>query len=83
MSAMTKELEAICQRLPAEKVAEVIDFARFLSEQASTQPGAATEDGDAAWERILRHPRPRPKLDAFVEASLSEGEGQPLDLGNL
>jgi hypothetical protein len=41
------------------------------------------EDGDAAWERIIADPRPRPKFDAFVAASLAEGGEEPLDLDRM
>jgi hypothetical protein len=41
------------------------------------------KDGDAAWERILNDPSPRPKLRAYVERILREEKAEPLDLGKL
>jgi hypothetical protein len=43
----------------------------------------AEEEGDAAWERIINDPRPRPKFDAFVKAAMAEGGEEPLDLDRL
>jgi hypothetical protein len=58
----------IVDSLPAEKAREVVDFARFLKQQA----------GDAEWERILDASRSRPKLDAFVAEAMREGTAEPL-----
>ena len=66
----TEELVAICEQLPPQKVEELVDFARFLQQQAAV---------DAQWERTVSASHPRPKLDAFVQRSLSEGEATPLD----
>ena len=74
MSTDTQELLAVAERLPADKRVEVIDFARFLLERERPDE----EDGDAAWERIIADPRPRPKLEAFVRDALAEGS-EPLD----
>ena len=73
MSAAAKELIAIVDALPPDKASEVVDFARFLQQQA----------GDREWERILSDSRPRPKLDAFVADALREGPVEPLDPGKL
>lgn len=64
--------------LPAEKQSSVLDYVLFIKQQART----AEEDGDAAWERIIADPRPRPKLEAFMKAALAEGT-EPLDLARL
>jgi hypothetical protein len=63
--------------LPADKQSSVLDYVLFIKQQA------AEEDGDAAWERIINDPRPRPKLIAYMEAALAEGESKPLDLDKL
>jgi hypothetical protein len=63
MTAIIKELVEIVDDLPEEKAREVMDFARFLQQQA----------GDLEWERIIGDSRPRPKLDAFVADALREG----------
>jgi len=73
MTAVAKELAKIVDSLPEEKAREVMDFARFLQQQA----------GDAAWERIIDDTRSRPKLDKFVEDALREGVAEPLDLSKL
>ena len=70
MSAVAQELFKIVDGLPEEKAREVVDFARFLQQQA----------GDVAWERIIADARPRPKLDAFVVGSRREDPAVPFDL---
>ncbi|MEM7807524.1 MAG: hypothetical protein AAF561_05385 [Planctomycetota bacterium] len=75
MSSDTLEVVEAYERLSPRRREEVLDFARFLLQR---EEAAAEEDGDAAWERIIADPRPRPKLDAFVEAALAEGD-EPLD----
>lgn len=64
--------------LPADKQSSVLDYVLFIKQQTLT----AEEDGDAAWERIISEPRPRPKLQAFMQAALAEGS-EPLDLSRL
>ena len=73
MSAVSQELAEIVDGLPEEKAREVVDFARFLKQQA----------GDLEWERIIGDARPRPKLDAFVTGALREGKSEPLDPDKL
>jgi hypothetical protein len=63
MTTVAKELAGIVDSLSKEKAREVVDFARFLQQQA----------GDAAWERIMDSSQPRPKLDKFVADALREG----------
>jgi hypothetical protein len=70
----TKELVTICEQLPPQKVEELVDFARFLHQEA-----AGSSDGDKEWERIVADPRSRPKLDAFAAQALHEGDSAPLD----
>ena len=73
MTAAAKELIELIGALPEEKAHEVVDFARFLCQQAD----------DAAWELIVGDTRPRPKLDAFVADALHEGKPEPLDTNKL
>lgn len=73
MTAAAKELVELLGELPEEKARAVVDFARFLHQQAD----------DAAWERIISDTRPRPKLDAFVAEALREGKSEPLDTNKL
>ena len=74
MAPKTEELVNICEQLPPQKVEELVDFARFLQQQA-----AGETEGDKQWERILADRRPRAKLDVFAEQALHEGESVPLD----
>jgi hypothetical protein len=73
MTAVAKELARIIDSLPDEKAREVVDFTRFLQQQAS----------DAAWERIIDDSQARPKLDKFVADALREGPAEPLDSSKL
>jgi hypothetical protein len=68
----TEEIIQVCNALPEDKQAELVDFARFL---------LARQD-DEAWERRLADPRPRPRLDAFLRESAAEGD-EPLDPSRL
>ena len=72
MSGATAEIIEVCEALPAEKRLEVIDFARFLLGQQD----------DARWEKMIADEKPRPRLDAFLKASVAEAE-EPLDLKQL
>jgi len=69
MNALTEELIRICEALPEDKQTEVADFAKFLLDR----------QGDERWEQIIAEPKPRPKLEAFMEASRVEGGEEPLD----
>jgi hypothetical protein len=59
-------LAAECASLPPEKQSTVLDFVLFVKHQLEESPG------DAGWERILSDPRPRPKLDAYLESIAGE-----------
>jgi len=65
--------------LSPEKQTAILDFVLFVKERAAR---GDAEDGDAAWERILADPKPRPKLEVFLREAAAEGEG-PLDLKRL
>jgi len=73
MSSATQELIGIVEGLPEDKARAVVDFARFLQQQA----------GDREWERILAEERAYPKLEQFAAAALREGKGEPLDPSKL
>lgn len=81
MGEIAEELVRISEELPPQKADQLLDFARFLKQQA--QVDAAEGEGDAAWEGIIKDARPRPKLAAFVKEALAEGEAEPLDLKRL
>ena len=72
MSIGTQEIIRLCEALPEQKRDEVADFARFL----------LARESDEAWDRIIEDPRPRPKLDAFIENAIAEGS-EPFDLDRL
>lgn len=73
MSAVAQELIEIVDGLPADKAREVVDFARFLQQQA----------GDREWERTLAAQRTYPKLEQFAAEALREGSAEPLDPAKL
>jgi hypothetical protein len=73
MSSAVQELIGIVGELPDEKAREVLDFARFLQQQA----------GDAEWERIIAARRTYPKLEQLAAASLREGTAEILDPSKL
>ena len=73
MSSAAQELIAIVDGLSEDKAREVVDFARFLQQQA----------GDREWERILAEKRTYPKLEQFAAESLREGKAEPLDPSKL
>ncbi len=63
MSNTTEELIRICESLPEDKRNALAEFARFL----------AAQQDDERWERLIAHPEPRPKLDAFLREAATEG----------
>ena len=73
MTAVAKELVEIVGGLPEDKAREVVDFARFLQQQA----------GDHEWERIVAAQRTYPKLEKFAADALREGTAEPLDFSKL
>ena len=83
MSTETREVVELCERLSPRRREEVVDFARFLlARDEANGDASAEEDGDAAWERIIADPRPRPKLEAFLGQSRAEGS-ELLDVDRL
>jgi hypothetical protein len=76
MSPATSEIVRIFEALPEHSRIEILEFARFLREMTENPD-------DAAWERILADPTPRPKLEAFMEQANAEGGDEPLDLNRL
>ena len=73
MSSATQELITIVDGLPEDKAREVVDFARFLQQQA----------GDREWERLLAEQRTYPKLEQFAAMSLRARAAKSLDLNKL
>lgn len=64
MSTAVNELIENVDSLPEDKAREVIDFARFLQQQA----------GDRERELILAAKRTYPKLEQFAAQALREGQ---------
>jgi hypothetical protein len=64
MSSTTEEILRVCEALLADKQSELADFALFL---------LARQD-DEAWEHRLAFPHGRPRLDAFLRDSATEGD---------
>ena len=62
--------------LPREQQSSVLDFVLFLKNRQTE------EAGDEQWERIIDDPRPRPKLDAYLESIKNEPD-EPMDFGKL
>ena len=73
MSAASQELIEIVDGLPENKAREVVDFARFLQQQA----------GDLEWERIIADKRTYPKLEKFAAEALRDGTAELLDPSKL
>ena len=73
MSAAVQELIEIVDGLQEDQARAVVDFARFLQQQA----------GDREWERIIAAQRTYPKLEKFAAEVLREGHAEPLDLSKL
>ena len=71
-----EELSALFEQLPLDKARSVLDFTRFLAEQAD----------DEAWDRRVEaagsSPRFRQRLDE-VERQIAAGQAQPMDLNQL
>jgi hypothetical protein len=76
MSTATREIIRLCEALPEDKRAAVVDFARFLL-------SGKEHPDDLAWERLLTDDRPLPKLEAFARAAAAEGGDEPLDTRRL
>lgn len=78
---LTARIAEEAASLPPEKQSAVLDFVLFVKQRAET-PAEAESEGDAAWERIINDPRPRPKLEAYLK-SLENEPTEPLDLDRL
>jgi hypothetical protein len=75
MSTATQEIIRLCESLPAEKRAEVADFARFLLSRTE-------HPDDVEWEKQIADPKPRKNLVEFLRDAAGEG-GVELDIRRL
>jgi hypothetical protein len=91
MTSHLRELLTITRDLPEDKAEELVDFARFLRQQAKSsgkrkKKRAPKIDGDAEWERILNDPKPRSKFAKLlrsVDAEIRKGKAEPMDFKRL
>ena len=72
MKSAEAELLELSRKLSPEKRREWLKIGRQLSTPKPKKTVAIEEDGDAAWERIIADPKPRPKLDAMAEKIRAE-----------
>lgn len=72
MKAAEAELVALSRKLSPKKRRELLKFGRQLYTQEEKKAPVVEEDGDAAWERIIADPKPRPKLAAMAAKALAE-----------
>ena len=87
MKAAEAEVLEISRKLSPKKRREWVKLGRELSARNGKKPAAVELDGDAAWERIIADPKPRPKLAALAAKALAELKGgkhcPPLRLEDL
>jgi hypothetical protein len=72
MKAAEAEIVELSRKLSHEKRRELLKFGRYLYSQKEKKEPTVEEDGDAAWERIIADPKPRPKLRALAEKIRAE-----------
>ena len=72
MKAAETELLELSRKLSLRKRRELLKFGRQLYTQKEKPAVAVEEDGDAAWERIIADPTPRPKLKTLADKALAE-----------
>ncbi len=86
MNSAVAEITRISHSLPPRKKAQLLDFARALQSGHSLPSLAKLKSGDAEWERIIKAPRPRPKLTAKLkqlERLAAQGKDEPMDWDRL
>ena len=82
VAAQTELLE-LSRKLSPKQRRELLKYGRALYAQEEKKPAMVEEDGDAAWERIIADPKPRPKLRPYVERVLRGEKGEPMDVKQL
>ncbi len=84
VDAAETALMEISRKLSPKKRRELLKFGQSLyAQDAKNAVSTAEENGDAAWERIITDPKPRPKLRAFVDRVLREERAEPMDAKRL
>jgi len=73
----------LSRKLSPKKRRERVEFGRQLYAKKAKKASVVAEDGDAAWEKIIADPKPRPKLRAYVERILQEEKAEPMNLRKL
>ena len=71
-AAAETELLELSRKLSPKKRRELLKFGQKLYAQEEKLPACVEEDGDAAWERIIADPTPRPKLRALAKKIRAE-----------
>jgi hypothetical protein len=85
MKSAVAEISKISELLPPRKTAQLLNYARRLAVSAKSKPKKEL-DGDAEWERIIRDPRPRPKLEAVrkrIDKLIAEGKVEPMNFNKF
>lgn len=80
IAAAKIELLELSRKLSPKKRREWVEFGRQLYANKTKKAPAVTEDGDAAWEKIIADPNPRPKLAAVaakIRAEMQSGKHFP------
>ena len=80
-AAVETKLLALSRKLSPKKRRELLTFGQKLYAQEEKKLAVIEEEGDAAWERIIADPKPRPKLQALADKALAEyraGKTTPL-----
>ncbi len=73
---IAERLASECASLPPEKQRTVLDFILFLKQRSEET------EGDEAWERLIADPRPRPKLEAYLQ-TIAGQKAELMDLSRL
>ncbi len=82
-AAAKAELVELSRKLSPKQRRKWLEFGRQLYAQKTKKAPVLAEDGDAAWERIIADPKPRPKLRAYVDRILREERPEPMDVRKL
>lgn len=82
LTAVEQELIRITRTLPSERVAQLVDFARFLAYQTTQRSNGwdeeeATQEGDPRadeerWERLLSRPEAQELMLKMAQEALEE-----------
>ncbi len=80
-AAAKTELLDLSRKLSPKQRREWVEYGRQLYARKSAKTPGVKENGDAAWERIIADPKPRPKLAAMaakIRAEMQAGKHFPV-----